>query len=217
MDGLMDYELAQSSQPSILGECHGPSEQADSFQLEEVLKKLSPGDASIVRSLYTSIDGSGTAHASNLSQCSSSIPPTKQALPHVQKQQQTRSAVRGTRPQSSLRPAFRNLYSFDGSRVFIARKIRSLGWNASLLMEAYFSQYGTVECFFSSPSRHKKVRLRPAAVAFVVMRNADEVAAILSQSADHVISGVKVYVSSYELQNRREKRFVKSEDSRCLG
>eukprot|EP00929_Paragymnodinium_shiwhaense_P078704 TRINITY_DN40812_c0_g1_i1.p1 TRINITY_DN40812_c0_g1~~TRINITY_DN40812_c0_g1_i1.p1 ORF type:complete len:980 (-),score=133.53 TRINITY_DN40812_c0_g1_i1:287-3226(-) len=92
----------------------------------------------------------------------------------------------------------------DQDKVFIARRIASMGFRSQELLTEYFSQYGEVERVLVAHStvrvsRRAARRIRPGSLGFVVMKDAEAVERILATGIDHTVAGVhKICVNRFE-------------------
>jgi len=110
----------------------------------------------------------------------------------------------GAKPvDRSLRANLRELTNFDPARVLMLRRVSYLGLNSQALLEAYFSQFGTVERVMVCHSRSKSVpgHIKGTSVArglgFLVMRQTKDVDGILAYGPEHVLQGTIVTVGPY--------------------
>jgi len=87
--------------------------------------------------------------------------------------------------------------------VLKVRKIKQLGWDSSSLLRSHGEQFGDVLEVYATPSVMKPNpkrpggRVRPAAVGFIVMADADGLAAVLAGGREQLVSGVTVEVSAF--------------------
>ena len=90
----------------------------------------------------------------------------------------------------------------NSSCVFVVRGINRLGWEASSLLHAYFSNYGDVSSIRLACTSRTDEYLPPS-VAFVVMANSESVEAVLlaagavSSNGYLIIAGQRILIQSY--------------------
>jgi len=195
--------------------------------LEQVLSKLSPQDAAMVR---TFVDAKLTPPGEP-SQChfqsaepSPHIPallpqvaPLASVSPESSNSKEPATMMRqqsaavgssgnhgvrqGAKPvERSFRANLRELTQFDNAQVLMLRRVSFLGLNSQALLEAYFAQFGDVERVMVCRTRSKSVpgaRMRMAGVAFLVMRQTKDVDGILAYGPEHVVQGTIVTVGPY--------------------
>lgn len=102
------------------------------------------------------------------------------------------------------------LQSQDPGRILIVRRTQSLGHNVGQKLQAYFDEwYGPVERVVVPPaplrerrcdgrsSDDRRVRLRPANRAFVIMEKPQDVQAALADGVEHSVVGRRVEVRQF--------------------
>lgn len=149
-------------------------------ELKDILNKLTPKDAEIVKNALKSKDSKFV-----------STPP---GLPRME--------------DNSLRSNLKKLGHVDSKRVIMVRKIRELGLDSPEILKAYFSQFGTVDKMYVTHSIDRKnfdhsdpdakPIVRPACVGFIVMETAQDVANIFEQGLEHMVSNVRISLTAYE-------------------
>lgn len=194
----------------------------DLVGLADVLNRMSPQDAAVLRSFLDSREteqhacGEFPDHTSNTS-----------AQPFTAVGSRTSNARNVKRPHNRPQPVtgadsaaegikahLYELSQLDSQRVLTVRKISALGMDSAVTLRAYFSKYGTVERLLVSHPRNKTphgtIRIRPATVAFIVMSKAEEAQAVLTQAAQagHSVEGVAITVETFESHPSKEDRDV---------
>jgi hypothetical protein len=112
--------------------------------------------------------------------------------------------------ENTLRSNLQKMADLDASRIFMVRKISKLGLGSSQLLKTYFGQFGGVTNAFVTHSldRRKvnkedpksKPAVKPAGLGFVVMDQAEDVAAIFRAGMEHTVYGVNICLTAYEHQ-----------------
>jgi len=104
----------------------------------------------------------------------------------------------------TLRTNLRDLTLLDPTRVLVVRRIHTLGLDSRTVLEAHFSQFGTVESVLAGHSKGKSIfrngaaRVRPARLGFVLMTSAEAVEAALASGAEHEVKGAMICASRFE-------------------
>lgn len=115
-----------------------------------------------------------------------------------------RSTGKKATMDETLRTNLRDLSNLDASRVLVVRRIHTLGLDSRTLLEAHFSQFGTVESVLAGHSKGKSIfrngaaRVRPARLGFVLMASAEAVEAALAAGAEHEVNGAMIGASRFE-------------------
>jgi hypothetical protein len=151
--------------------------------LEEVLKKLTARDATIVKAALKQKEAS----------CATNLPKAPGACDENNVKESTRST-------------FQILASIDQNRIFMVRKICKLGFDSPQILKAYFAKFGSVEHVFATPKRFVDPAgaegapcVRPASVGFIVMEKAEDVVNIFKQGLEHTLSpGSEISLTAYE-------------------
>jgi hypothetical protein len=117
---------------------------------------------------------------------------------------------------NTMRSNLQKLATIDSKRVFMVKKISKLGLNSSEMLKRHFSKFGVVEHVFVTHSvvktaqsglnnsvdqedpQENRQRLRPACSGFIVMEKADDVVKIFKEGLEPTISGVSIFVATYE-------------------
>lgn len=97
----------------------------------------------------------------------------------------------------------------DPERIFIARGIRSLGFQSHDLLLQHYSRFGRVGRVLVARSRVKKyhgsgrrradtLRLRPGNFAFIVMASAESLARVFWEGAEQTVAGKRVSVEPFK-------------------
>jgi len=104
----------------------------------------------------------------------------------------------------------RSLIKIDHSRIFLARRIRCLGFASHDALAQHYSSYGTVERVLVTHSYVKSTafaaqagssplhRLRPSGLGFIVMSTPVEVEAILASGPEQLVHGAMILVQPFE-------------------
>jgi hypothetical protein len=108
----------------------------------------------------------------------------------------------------------------DTECVLTVRKIHKLGLNSASILREHFSRYGEVERVMLLPSRPKSapggvavgtIKVRPASMAFVVMRSRQP--AIIARLQEvHYVDGYPIQVQKF----RQEKECAEVDANLCL-
>jgi len=106
-------------------------------------------------------------------------------------------------PTENLSTVFAQLNEDDPANTFIVRGIGRLGFRSREILKRHYSIYGDVSRVLV-PTSHGKVgddpfgRVRPAALGFVVMKDASAVQTILRQGEQQQVAGHVIRVKHYE-------------------
>jgi hypothetical protein len=104
----------------------------------------------------------------------------------------------------SLRQDLELLRQRQPEHVIIVRKIKRLGFESPQLLDDHFSQYGEVKELLVAHSHVKPTakrpngRVRPAALGFVVMANAESAQNAFKAGADQTVNGIVIELASFE-------------------
>lgn len=118
------------------------------------------------------------------------------------------------------------LQNEDPKRVFIARKIGSLGFESQHLITEHYSRYGKVLRVliaqskvkpFRNAEREHGPRIRPGSLGFVVMESKESIDRILSAGKDQVINGFHISVEPFELIAKPKESSNSTTDSTSTG
>eukprot|EP00930_Biecheleria_cincta_P078750 TRINITY_DN66334_c0_g1_i1.p1 TRINITY_DN66334_c0_g1~~TRINITY_DN66334_c0_g1_i1.p1 ORF type:complete len:311 (-),score=46.41 TRINITY_DN66334_c0_g1_i1:50-982(-) len=131
------------------------------------------------------------------------VPPTESAV-----ESETVSTAAGAEEvpfMCGMRGILEELKAFDASCIFVVRRTFRLGSGASEMLRNYFSLHGTVVKVsfpFSSNRGGTRNQCGPRGrqrnqFAFVVMSQAEEVAAILKHGGEHCILGMSIIVETF--------------------
>jgi hypothetical protein len=161
--------------------------------LQQVLGKLTPGDAAIVKAAFQSKQASRTAGA-----------PNAPRFP--------RSA--NIADDNTLKANLRKLATIDSKRVFMVRKISRLGLNSADILRKYFSNFGSIEHVFVTHGIDKRhadpdcpqaqPQIRPAGMGFIVMEKIEDVVTIFKQGLEHDVKGAVIALTAYEHHDPQE-------------
>jgi hypothetical protein len=104
----------------------------------------------------------------------------------------------------SLRQDLELLRQRQPEHVIIVRKIKKLGFESPQMLDEHFSQYGEVKELLVAHSHVKPTakrpngRVRPAALGFVVMANAESAQNAFKAGVDQMICGHLIELASFE-------------------
>jgi len=104
----------------------------------------------------------------------------------------------------SLREDLVRLREYDSDRCLIVRRIKKLGLTSADLLRDHFERFGSVSEVLVAHSVERKSqkcrcdRIRPAALGFVVMENAEEAAAAIAAGPTLEINNVHIYIKKFE-------------------
>lgn len=118
-----------------------------------------------------------------------------------------------------MREILHDLDNLDSERVFLVRKIGSLGLSATRSLNLHFETQGTVErvliptSYAMSSCRSFVRRVRSPNLAFVVMQDAADVAQVIQQGHEQTIDGHKVLVEKHR-QLKHQDESSDEEDMR---
>jgi hypothetical protein len=117
--------------------------------------------------------------------------------------------------QDSMRSYLSDLRNEDPKRVFIARRIKDLGFRSKELLKQHFSKYGEVKQVLIPHTKVKPfrdavagspARTRPGNFGLVVMSSQEVVQQIFEEGNEHMINGVQIEVQVFELVSRPQER-----------
>jgi hypothetical protein len=168
--------------------------------LDEVLKKLSPNDANVVRRLFENREQAKAPHPKAKS--SISMSGQAQQTQHDGAFQKVPSPIpEGIDPsgdEGSLRSNLKKMKEIDEERIFMVRGIGKLGLNSANILREHFTQIGIVqEVFVTHAFNRKHTSMRAAQFGFIAMEKAEDVRSVL-QCEQHEILGVSVAAKMYE-------------------
>jgi len=104
----------------------------------------------------------------------------------------------------SLREDLNRLREYDSDRCLIVRRIKKLGLASSDLLRDHFERFGNVSDVLVAHSFERKSqkcrcdRIRPAALGFVVMENAQAAAAAIAAGPTLEVNNVLIYIKKFE-------------------
>jgi len=104
----------------------------------------------------------------------------------------------------SLREDLVRLREYDSDRCLIVRRIKKLGLASADLLRDHFERFGSVSEVLVAHSVERKSqkcrcdRIRPAALGFVVMENAEEAAAAIAAGPTLEVNKVHIYIKKFE-------------------
>jgi hypothetical protein len=105
----------------------------------------------------------------------------------------------------TLRDLLVLLQGEDASRIFIVRKIGSMGFGSQELLAEHFSKYGVVSRVLVPHSKVKpfrniqtEPRIRPGSIGFVVMGGHESVQRIFSEGKEQTVCGVRICVEPFQ-------------------
>lgn len=105
----------------------------------------------------------------------------------------------------SLRKDMELLKMHDPECVLVVKKIKKLGFESPVFLQNHFSQYGGVldvmVALTHSPQKSKSVRVRPAAMGFVVMGDAAGAKCALEAGTSQDVSGVVIELRPFSSFN----------------
>jgi len=117
----------------------------------------------------------------------------------------TAFAAAGLSKVGSLREDLMCLRDYDADRCIIVRRIKKLGLASAELLKEHFQRFGVVSEVLVAHSFERKSlksrcdRIRPAALGFIVMENADAARAALSAGPILIVQQVHINVKKFEV------------------
>lgn len=107
--------------------------------------------------------------------------------------------------EGSLRQNLELLRDRDHQCVLVVRKIKQLGFEAPGLLASHFSKQGNVEEVLvahtnsprKAPQKHRCVRVRPAAMGFIVMKSVEGAERVLKCGQRQDVMGVMIQVHPF--------------------
>jgi hypothetical protein len=185
-----------------------PAAMDDGNALFEALAKLSPEQATMVKSMLDSKLGScGPQPTRQANRPASRMAPFSQR-PYTpfgerpNKNSNNRTPPRPADPgEESLSSQLKELVDIENARVLMVRRINRLGLNSAQPLKEHFSQFGDVDRVMVAPTRSKevnhKVRVRPAPLGFVVMSTKEGAQAALARGSEHEVEEQSIGVFSF--------------------
>eukprot|EP00448_Togula_jolla_P015872 CAMPEP_0170593014 /NCGR_PEP_ID=MMETSP0224-20130122/13221_1 /TAXON_ID=285029 /ORGANISM="Togula jolla, Strain CCCM 725" /LENGTH=1013 /DNA_ID=CAMNT_0010916937 /DNA_START=77 /DNA_END=3118 /DNA_ORIENTATION=- len=147
--------------------------------------------------------GSATFCSDSASQAASTVPPVTTS--GTGSLQQSMGNWCNLERGSTLGSHLTELKSEDPRRVFIVRRIGSMGFFSQDLLAKHYSQYGEVRSVRVAHSKVKPFscrgstqRVRPGSLGFIVMSKTSAVEKILSIGRDQVVAGHHIQVFVFE-------------------
>jgi hypothetical protein len=177
------------------------------------LKLLSVGFNSIVSQGHSNTAQGEYTPSSGLSQTQS-----EPQEDHARELGSVLAITMGVFPFASLRQHLWNLKSMDAQRILVVRKIHRLGMDSAQLLHSHFSRYGEVSHVLVPPLKMKPSkrlrnpragRLYPSPIGFMVMRDSQDVEAIIAESAAQMVNtGSGAYCIPIEIRLFESRNFT---------